>query len=223
MAASNCRSSGENGASAIVSENCIVSTANGRDNFTAETNDAQVVISTDCTVIFESAGGSEVPNQTVQFGEKIAEPEEPVREGYTFNGWYTDLDRSDPWDFASDTVRGNMTLYAAWLQWGTPLQEDVTGGTNRTTLWVLIFIGLLALMMLLLLLFGKKKVTFDTCGGTPIDPLYVKKGETVERPMTPVKPGAMFAGWYTDAQFGAPWDFGADKVKKNMTLYARWR
>ena len=214
---------GQSGASVIKSENCMVSVASGKDSYVSTDNDVKVIVSTDCTVNFES-GGSEVPSQTVQYGEKVKEPEEPVREGYTFNGWYTDLDKTQLWDFAKDVVQGNMTLYAGWLEGEAPVQtETETDGDSFP--WWLMGLGLLLLLLLLilLLLLGKKKVTFDSCGGTPIDAVYVKKGEKLERPMTPVKPGAMFIGWYTGEVAGIPWNFETGEVKKSMTLYARWR
>ena len=214
---------GQSGASTIKSENCFVSVANGTDSYASVDNDVKVVVSTDCTVTFQSGGGTAVPDQAVQYGEKIQEPEEPTRSGYTFNGWYTDLDKTDLWDFQNDTVQGNMTLYAGWLEGETEKSLD-PGNDGGFPWWILLLIGLLGLLLILILLpFGKKKVTFDSCGGTPIEPVYVKKDATLERPMTPVKPGSMFIGWYTEEQMGRPWNFERGKVHKSMTLYARWR
>ena len=55
---------------------------------------------------------------TVPIGERItARPQDPEREGYLFKGWYSHLDGNDQpvlWDFASDTVMENTTLWAAW-------------------------------------------------------------------------------------------------------------
>lgn len=42
-------------------------------------------------------------------------PEDPVKEGYVFDGWYWDVEREHrPWDFAQDTVEDSMYLYARW-------------------------------------------------------------------------------------------------------------
>lgn len=212
----------QSGASVIDSENCIVSVADGSDGFVSVNNDVKVIVSTDCTVTFESGGGSEVPDQIVQYGEKVSEPEEPTRDGFTFNGWYSDLDKTKLWDFGNDTVQGNMTLYAGWLEGSAPVQNTPAEGGFP---WWLILIGLMLglLLLILILVFGKKKVTFDSCGGTSIDPVYVKKDSLIERPMTPVKPGAMFVGWFTDPAAGVPWDFERSKVTKSITLYARWK
>lgn len=66
------------------------------------------------TVTFDSQGGSGVTSQSVAYGGKATEPTAPTREGYTFSGWYTDTTYATAWNFASDTVTGNMTLYAKW-------------------------------------------------------------------------------------------------------------
>lgn len=218
------RVTGITGTSTIKSENCFVSVASGTDYFTSTDNDATVIVSTGCTVRFESGGGTQVPDQTVQYGEKVREPEEPQRPGYTFNGWYTDLDKTNLWDFQNDVVTGNMTLYAGWLEGQTSAEPVQPGEEDGFPWWLVPALGILALLLLILfLLFGKKKVTFDSCGGTPIDPVYVSKNSLIQRPMTPVKPGSMFVGWYTDEVMGTAWNFERGKVKKRMTLYARWR
>ena len=62
----------------------------------------------------------EVPaRQTVRYGEKAEEPEEPEREGYDFLGWFTDADSAEQWDFEKDTVKGRTVRYAGWLSQGT--------------------------------------------------------------------------------------------------------
>lgn len=37
-----------------------------------------------------------------------------MKTGYVFVGWYKDVDLSMQWNFATDTVMQNITLYAAW-------------------------------------------------------------------------------------------------------------
>ena len=56
------------------------------------------------------------PNQTVQYGRLVRKPSNPVKKGYIFNGWYRDQERTIPWNFEVDTVSGNMTLYADWVE-----------------------------------------------------------------------------------------------------------
>lgn len=62
---------------------------------------------------FESNGGTDVPMQTVEMGEKITKPEDPTRFGYSFAGWYTDEKLTKSFDFATE-VTEYLTLYAKW-------------------------------------------------------------------------------------------------------------
>ena len=105
---------GESGVSKITSQDYLVSLKDGSGSYSCEANSVTVIISTDCTVKFESRGGTQIPNKTVQYGEKMDPPDDPVREGYSFEGWYSDIDLTDKWDFDKDKVLGNMTLYASW-------------------------------------------------------------------------------------------------------------
>ena len=66
------------------------------------------------SVYFNSNGGSNVPTQIVNSGDKVTEPTNPTKTGKTFGGWYSDLALTDAWTFATDTVTSNMMLYAKW-------------------------------------------------------------------------------------------------------------
>lgn len=66
------------------------------------------------TVNFDSKGGTDVASQTHMSGELLDEPEVPTREGYRFVGWFRDASCTEAWLLESDTVEGDMTLYAAW-------------------------------------------------------------------------------------------------------------
>lgn len=126
---------GTKGVSQLIPTNTLVSTQDGMAGYTVKDNSVSVIVTTDCTVTFESNGGTEVPSQTVQYGEKVKKPEDPIREGYHLEGWYRDLDRTQKWDFHKDTVKGNMTLYANWA-------EGVAAGS--ATWWIIGGVGLLA-------------------------------------------------------------------------------
>lgn len=65
-------------------------------------------------VTFDSNGGTDVPVQKQMYGELLEEPEDPVREGYTFTGWYKDPACDDLWDVETDTIESDMNLYAGW-------------------------------------------------------------------------------------------------------------
>ncbi len=67
-------------------------------------------------ITFDSKGGSDVAYQTCMYGDYIEEPEAPTREGYEFGGWYQDEGYDIVWNFEEDTVTGDITLYALWLE-----------------------------------------------------------------------------------------------------------
>ena len=65
-------------------------------------------------------------------------------------------------------------------------------------------------------------VTFDTKGGTAIEPQVVIHNGTVSKPEPdPTREGYTFGGWYTDADCTTAYDFSAP-VTENLTLYAKW-
>lgn len=66
-------------------------------------------------------------------------------------------------------------------------------------------------------------VTFDTDGGTAVDPQHVYAGNTIEVPERPKKDGLVFVGWYTDKTASVHmWDFLNNTVVDSMTLHAKW-
>ncbi|MBN3490882.1 endonuclease [Acholeplasma equirhinis] len=72
------------------------------------------------TVTFDSNGGSAVPAQVLEFGEKVVEPANPTRSGYEFVHWYTTTEDM-PFNF-NFPVSADFTLYAKW----NALGEDTT-------------------------------------------------------------------------------------------------
>ena len=65
-------------------------------------------------------------------------------------------------------------------------------------------------------------VTFETNGGSAVDPVTVDAGSTVTKPADPTKSGYTFGGWYKDSTLQTPWDFANDTVTADTTLYAKW-
>lgn len=69
-------------------------------------------------VTFDANGGAWSSGETmhyVKITEKVAAESTPVRNGYTFLGWYTAADGGDRANF-EDTVYGPKTLYAHWAK-----------------------------------------------------------------------------------------------------------
>ena len=74
--------------------------------------------STNVTVTFDSTGGSAVEPQSVTQGQLVQRPADPIKDGYTFIGWYNkdDLQYSNmpEWDF-SYPVTKDLELVAQWM------------------------------------------------------------------------------------------------------------
>lgn len=66
------------------------------------------------TVTFNTDGGSQIENQKVMYGQLVEVEENPVKEGYTFTGWYTDKDCKNQFDVTKDKVSDSITLYSGW-------------------------------------------------------------------------------------------------------------
>lgn len=66
------------------------------------------------TVTFDTQGGSAVASQTVEAGRLVTRPEDPTNGSQTFTGWFTTATGSTPWDFDSDTVNDDVTIFAQW-------------------------------------------------------------------------------------------------------------
>lgn len=64
-------------------------------------------------VTFETEGGNTVPVQKILNGQKATKPADPTKTGYTFGGWYTEEDCTNPYGFATP-VTNALTLYAKW-------------------------------------------------------------------------------------------------------------
>ena len=81
-------------------------------------------------VSFDTNGGSEVSDQTVEWNKLVAKPEtEPVKEGYTFGGWYTDKDCKTEYDFKA-AVKADVTIYAKWTINSYKVTFDTNGGSK---------------------------------------------------------------------------------------------
>ena len=65
-----------------------------------------------CKVTFMN-GGDEVKTVYINMGKTIEEPDIDVGKGFYVDGWYTDSDLDgDEWDFETDTIDDDITLYA---------------------------------------------------------------------------------------------------------------
>ncbi len=82
-------------------------------------------------VTFDSNGGSVVEQQIVTAGERVSEPQIPIKDGYTFDGWYSDEELTVRYDFEIP-VNSHITLYAKWTESsGTPGSSDDGDNKNQ--------------------------------------------------------------------------------------------
>ena len=117
------------------------------------------------SITFNSNGGSAVSQETVTIGELMPEPSPPpTKAGFTFGGWYSDAGLTAKWNFASDTVTGDMTLYAKWIRnsGGSPQggsDSPDTGDSTNITIFVTAMI-ISGLMLISLLVFDFSRIRF---------------------------------------------------------------
>ncbi|MCK5768552.1 MAG: InlB B-repeat-containing protein [Candidatus Atribacteria bacterium] len=154
-----------------------------------------VVVPSTYTVTFDSQGGSAVSSQMVADGGLATEPTAPTKTDDTFGGWYKELECTNAWNFASDTVIFDVTLYAKWTANPT---YTVTYYGNSNTSGVAPTDANLYEQGALVTVLGKGSL---------------------------VKTGYVFSGWNTAADgsgtiqaAGSTFNVGT----ANVTLYAQW-
>ena len=150
-----------------------------------------------------------LPYQTIAGGAKVVEPAViPRGDGQGLMGWYDNSSFTGvPWNFAADTVSGDITLYARWSFYTRTVHLQLNGGTRPNGQEI-----------------SRVNFTIYTgLGGLP--------GGRIIDPGPVAREGYTFLGWYTDA--GVLWNFtslvtGVDEVFEGwvlgdpFTLHARW-
>jgi len=142
----------------------------------------------------------EVPDQFINRGGRVAEPPVlPRKDSMGLMGWYTGDgsggDWGDRWDFANDTVSGNMTLHARWSAYVRTVHLQINGGTRPdgsqiTRVNFTIFTGLGGIS-----------------GGLIIDPGPLARA------------GYTFGGWYEDLAFTKPWNFQTSRISESDGVF----
>lgn len=64
-------------------------------------------------------------------------------------------------------------------------------------------------------------LTFETNGGSAVNPITVRHGNAVARPADPTKDKYTFIGWYADPEFTEEYDF-ATVLEADKTIYAKF-
>ena len=166
---------------------------------TDDTDAQKEIVKAEYTVSFNSNGGTAVDNQTVKEGEKATQPTAPTKAAdadntYTFAGWYKDTALSQVFNFNTDTISGNTTLYAKWT--ATPIPSfTVTFVTN-----------------------GGSTVASQSIksGGK------VTRPATDPTKANDANNSYTFAGWYKNAAFTTAFNFDTETITSATSIYAKW-
>ncbi|MDR1527551.1 MAG: InlB B-repeat-containing protein [Dysgonamonadaceae bacterium] len=150
------------------------------------------------TVDFNAEGGEPVSEiRSVVYGTELGALPEPIRTGYTFNGWYTEP-YGEGVQYTATTlyeIEGNITLHAYWRANRYQLTFDAQGGTIK------IPDGTAEIVEI--------QVTYDAPLGSLV---------------TPVRESNTFGGWYTEPD-GIGELYTKNTIYKrtgDLTLYAMW-
>lgn len=208
------------------------------------------------TVMFDSQGGSSIPSISgIIYRDIIAEPTAPTKNGYVFGGWYSESYCLNQWNFGTDMVTSDMTLYAKWLALYT-VYFDSLGGTAVSEITNIVhgtsisepiiptkshhvFLGwytdsacgssyyfgdLVTSNMTLYACWQPLfVVTYESEGGSLVPKMLdIMPGNRISEPIRPTRSGYTFDGWYKDASWNDRWIFDSDRVKSDITLYAKW-
>lgn len=185
-------------------------------------------------------GDSEYAKQVLPSGTLATRPDAPAATpGYTFGGW----NKADgtAWDYASDKVTDNITLYAKWAANTYTITFDTAGGSEiapitqdygtvitapkAPTREGYTFIGwdkkipttMPAENMTVTAQWeiNRYTITFDTAGGSEITPITQDYGTTITAPADPTREGYTFIGWDMEIPTTMP--------AENITLKAKWK
>ena len=126
--------------------------------------------------------------------EEIGLPDAPQKEGFTFDGWYSD---KGTWEneltertYADKPLTADVSAYAYYKKIEEPTPEPPQ----------------------------KYTVRFDTNGGTAVSDMTVS---TIAKSPVTTKKGYTFVGWYTESALTNKVTFPYE-VTKAQTLYAKW-
>ncbi|MDF2558015.1 MAG: in like serine protease [Bacillales bacterium] len=83
-------------------------------------------------VQFNSLGGSTVGPIAIRANQLLIEPATPTRLNYIFEGWYKESSCVNKWNFESDRVTNDITLFAKWKFKTDYTLPVISGATSKT-------------------------------------------------------------------------------------------
>lgn len=204
------------------------------------------------TVSFNSNGGSSVGSVNGLFVAIVLFSPNTTRDGYSFDGWYTDSVGGSKVSFPYSTT-SNATLYAHWTRLYTITyntmggdsisSEQVNEGTaftfpiphkNGYTFkgWYLDQnltqpAGTSAVITKNITLYAgwqinQYTITFNTNGGSTLSPVTQNYDTQILVAPATMQTGYTFKGWYLDDDFDHAASFPYT-ITKNAMLYAKWQ
>lgn len=177
-------------------------------------------------VNFNTDGGNSVSNQIINKDGTITKPQDPVRDGYKFLGWYSN---NVLFDFNTPITK-NLELVAKWEKakdnsttgtTTTTKKNDTTSSTTKkTTTKKNDTTNTTTTKKTTTTTTEAKKYTvkFDSNGGSKVSSKEVTSGSKVSKPSNPTRTGYKFGGWTLNNK---AYDFNS-KVTSNITLVAKW-
>jgi len=197
-------------------------------------------------VKFENTTYEEV---LVESGTKLEKPNDPVKEGYIFIGWFIDSNFTKEYDF-NNLVTNDLILYPKFekenkeynVKFENTMYEEAIvklgeklEKPNDPIKEGYIFIGwfvdcnytkeydfnnLVTNDLILYPKFEKENKEFKIkFENTTYEEAIVKLGEKLEKPNDPEKEGYIFIGWFVDCNYTKEYDFN-DLVTSDLILYA---
>ena len=158
------------------------------------------------TLTFEAQGGMSIPKvDAIMYEAPLLDhaPEDPTRQGYTFDGWFYDAECRTAVDFGVATMPDNdLVLFAGWESTECVVTfTDIYGGAEIARQ-------------------GVKRggyVDQDKMGSIELDGVVLARGAAV--------PGrGVFEGWYMMVGGQSVTAFNAGiAIHKDLTVFAKWR
>jgi len=184
------------------------------------------------TITFDTAGGSEVPSITQDYGTAITAPANPTKTGYTFAGWDKTIPSTMPAEDMTITAQWQVNQYTITFKpenggqdivikqdYGTaitaPANPTKTGYTFAgwdKTIPSTMPAGDMTITAQWQL--NRYTITFDTAGGSEVPSITQDYGTAITPPAAPTRTGYTFAGW--DKTIPSTMPAG------DMTITARW-
>lgn len=200
------------------------------------------------SIIFDSQGGSDVEMMRSNYDSLVSPPLEPTKEGYTFGGWYSDIELSMEYIFNTMPAE-DMTVYAKWIINSYTLNfidedntvlytnefdygEDLSGlNVLEPTKTGYRFIGWnhalpltmpsQSLTLIAEYQINQYTISFDINGGSAIDSITQDFDTQVETPINPIRLGYSFGGWYSNSDYTEIYSFNR-MPSKDITIYIKW-